>query len=260
MPDTFRIDPAFESLFNAHGLASFDALMRGAAGEMVSAPLDRRKLYRLVLAAAEGRQECFYLKRMTGEPIWWLLKAAFYGYRPHCGPLREWQMLTALTRAGFPVMQPVAWGETRRFGLPTGGFLVVAEVKGRDVATLATELPSAERLDLLRKVGFLVGRLHAKGFFQPVRLKDLIRDESQGRLVMIDRETSKPWPTRFAQKRAVEALARTARRTLRDGHRFGPASFKSILSGYVQGVSEKWPVSVVDLRRALLARLRRDLA
>lgn len=260
MPDSFHINPEFEPLFQANGLASFDALMHGAVGEMVSCPHDRRKLYRFTLADGEGPPRRFYLKRMSGEPFIWLLKALFLGHRPHCGPLRELHMLTALDRAGFAVMQPVAWGESRRTGMPTGGFLVVSEVRGRDVADLAATLPPREKLALFREVGNLIGRLHASGFFQPVRLKDLIFEEPPGRLVMIDRETSKPWPTRFARKRAVEGLARTARRTLRDGHRFGPASLKSILSGYAQGVSGTWQIREDDLRRVLLSRLRRDLS
>lgn len=260
MSNSFQINPDFEPLFKANGLTSFDALMHGAVGEMVSCPRDRRKLYRFTIADGEGPPRCFYLKRMSGEPFIWLLKALFLAHRPHCGPIRELHMLSALDRAGFAVMQPVAWGESRRTGMPICGFLVVSEVRGRDVADLAVTLPVREQLALLREVGNLVGRLHARGFFQPVRLKDLIREESQGRLVMIDRETSKPWTTRFTKKRAIEALTRTARRTLRDGHRFGPASLRSILSGYAQGVSERWPVSVIDLRRPLLARLRKDLA
>jgi len=215
MPDTFHIHPAFEPLFKAKGLSSFDALMHGAVGEMVSCPRDRRKLYRFSLNGQEEVTGRFYLKRMSGEPLLWLLKALFLGHRPHCGPIRELHMLSGLDRAGFAVMQPVAWGETRRWGLPTGGFLVVSEVQGRDVADLCVTLSYTEKLELLHGVGRLVGGLHAAGFFQPVRLKDLIREEPGNRLVMIDRETSKPWPARFSTQRAVAALARTARRTVR---------------------------------------------
>ena len=134
------------------------------------------------------------------------------------------------------------------------------EVFGRDVADLCTTLSPPEKLELLRGVGRLVGNLHAAGFFQPVRLKDLIREESENRLVMIDRETSKPWPTRFSKQRAVAALARTARRTIRDGHRFGPDSIRSVLLGYTEGVSGKWTIPAGDLRHAVFSRLRKDLA
>ena len=259
MTINFHLEPASRELFHAHGLHSFEVLMHGALGDMVSCASDRRKLYRLSLVDRDGQRQCFYLKRMTGEPAIWLLKSLLAGRRPYCGPIRELQLLTALRSAGFAVMRPVAWGEARRNGLPQGGFLVVAEVQGADVAGLSATLPSPERRGLLRGVGQLIGRLHAAGFFQPVRLKDLIREEPSQQLVMIDRETSKPWPVRFSRQRALTALARTARRTLRDGHRFGPAGVRDFLEGYGEGVASRWTVARAELRHLVFTRFRKEL-
>lgn len=257
MAEHFHIEAPYVPLLGEHGLDSFEALMNGSVGEIVSSPQDRRKLYRLTLPSADG-QVRFYLKRMRDEPPVWLLRSLLYGRRPHSGPLREMQMLTALREAGFAVMRPVAWGEERRWGLPLAGFLVVAEVRGAEVAGLFDGYSGAQRLALLGKVGGLVGRLHAAGFFHPVRLKDLICEEPL-RLVLIDRETSKPWPARFSRQRAVTSLARAARRTLRDGHRLGPASVRYFLDGYAAEVADRWPVSVRNLRQMVLDRMRRDL-
>ena len=76
---------------------------------------------------------------------------------------------------------------------------------------------------------------------------------------MIDRETGKPWPARFSPQRAMVSLARAARRTLRDGHRFGPAAVRRLLSGYARGVAAAWPVRRGELRKALFRRLRLEL-
>lgn len=259
MSSTFHIEPSFRPLFIASGLDSYDALMNAPVGTLVSAPQDRRRLYRLELVDLHGKCRRFYLKRMSGEPVLPMLKSLVSGRLPHCGPVRELQLLQALDRNGFAVMEPVAWGEGHRCGLPVGGFLVVAEVCGRDVATLAVTLPEQDRLALFRNVGELVGRLHVTGFLHPVRFKDLILEEETQRLVLIDRETGKPWPQRFSASRAIEALARTARRTLRDGHRFGPAAMRHFFDGYTAGVSNRWAVDAGELRRAVLTRLRRDL-
>lgn len=258
MSEHIHIEAPYVSLFREHGLNSFAALMNGPAGEMVSCPQDRRKLHRLTLASADG-QVRFYLKRMGDEPVVWLLRSLLYGRRPHSGPLREMQMLAALREAGFAAMRPVAWGEERRWGMPVAGFLVVAEVQGAEVAGLFDAYSGTQRLALLGKVGGLVGRLHAAGFFHPVRLKDLICEEPSRQLVLIDRETSKPWPARFSRQRAVTSLARAARRTLRDGHRLGPASVRHFLDGYAAEVADRWPVSVRNLRQMVLDRMRKDL-
>lgn len=258
MPEHFHIEAPYVPLFREHGLVSFAVLMNGSVGEMVSCLHDRRKLYRLTLPSADG-QTRFYLKRMRDEPAVWLLRSLLYGRRPHSGPLREMQMLTALREAGFTVMKPVAWGEERRWGVPIAGFLVVAEVQGAEVAGLFDTYSGAERHALLGQVGGLVGRLHAAGFFHPVRLKDLICEEPLRQLVLIDRETSKPWPARFSRQRAVSSLARAARRTLRDGHRLGPASVRHFLDGYAAEVAGRWRVSTRNLRQMVLDRMRRDL-
>lgn len=258
MSEHFHIEAPYVTLFREHGLVSFAALMNGSVGKMISCPQDRRKLYRLTLPSADG-QVRFYLKRMRDEPAVWLLRSLLYGRRPYSGPLREMQMLTALHEAGFAVMRPVAWGEERRWGVPVAGFLVVAEVQGAEVAGLFDTCSGAQRLALLGKVGGLVGRLHAAGFFHPVRLKDLICEEPLRQLVLIDRETSKPWPARFSRQRAVTSLARAARRTLRDGHRLGPASARHFLDGYAAAVADRWAISVRNLRQMVMDRMRRDL-
>lgn len=258
MSCTFHVEPDSVELLNAHGLGSFAALMNKSLGEKVSRPDDRGELYRLSLLDHVARVG-FYLKRMRGESVVRLSKSFIFGRRPHTGPFREAQLLISLQEAGFAVMKPIAWGEERRYGLPVAGFLLVEEVRGREAATLFDTGSIQQRYELLEEIGALVGRLHAAGFFHPVRLKDLFRDDYSRQLVLIDRETSKPWPVRFARKHALTALARSARRTLRDGHRFGAAETRSFLSGYKVGVAPVWAVDYRELRGMMFTQLRREL-
>ena len=154
-------------------------------------------------------------------------------------------------------MEPVAWGERRRFGFPLDGFLVVRKVQGDEVAALFDGMDESRRRRLMEEVGQLIGRLHAKGFFQPVRLKDLILTEAG--LVLIDRATSKPWPTRFSRQKAAESLARAMRRILRGGHKIGASSASAFLRGYHSGLVVCRNVPWTLLRRDIFRAIHREM-
>ena len=209
--------------------------MRSPVGESLSTGKQGRELRRLTLSD-NGDARRFYVKRLGAEPARLHLRSLFFARRPRSGPLREQLLLQELHAAGFAVMESVAWGEARFYGLPREGFLVVREVPGTSVDVLYGELNSRSRQDLMRDMGNLVGRLHAHGFFQPVRLKDLIKSDRNGAgFVLIDRETSKPWPARFSQRQCLVSLGRSCRRVLRDGHRFGGNIVRAFLEGYLAG-------------------------
>jgi len=142
-------------------------------------------------------------------------------------------MIDALTSAGLPVMRALAWGEERRCGLPVRGFLLVKGVRGTDLADLFAAGSIAERRSLMYALGKFVGRLHGAGFYQPVRLKDVFCEKPPGgnmaghSFMLIDRESSKPWPSSFSLRRCINSLARAYRRTIRDGYRFGRAEVRT---------------------------------
>lgn len=249
--------------FLAAGVAGFDQLMHGDAGEVLSRAEGGREVRRLTVCTPRGPEE-YYLKRLGREPLTMALRMALFGQRPHSGPLRELALIRRLQQAGFAAMEPVAWGEVRRGFLPVSGFLAVRAVAGPDAANLFARLPSLQRRQLMRAVGALVGRLHAAGFYHPVRLKDLIAAEGHehpwSQLVLIDRETSKPWPSRFSVRRCLASLARATRRTLRDGHRLGPGSVSGFLRGYALGVSGRWRCEPVGLAKDLFKVIRKELS
>ena len=254
----YSVSATIRPLLRTHRLDDFTTLLGGDVGELLRSEKGGRELRRLTLAGPDGLEQ-FYLKRLGREPLPRLLRVYLSGHRPHSGPMRELLALNCLRDAGFAVMEPVAWGERRRLGFPIAGFLLVRGVPGDDAAALFESLDREARLALLEECGALVGRLHAAGFFHVVRLKDLIRDRVSGKLVLIDRETGKPWPARFSRQRAVASLARAARRTLRDGHRFGPAAVRRFLSGYARGVAAAWSVQRVELRKTVFDSLRLEL-
>ncbi len=243
MRTNIYIESSVRSLFEAQGLCAFADFM--SSGDQKVQQLPR---------VSGG---VFYLKRVGPESLKIHLRTLLCGRRPHSGALRELTLLQSLRHAGFQTMEPVAWGERRRFGFPLDGFLVVREVKGDEVANLFNRSTGREKRALMEAAGQLIGRLHSKGFFQPVRLKDLILTEAG--LVLIDRATSKPWMSRFFRRRAAESLARAARRTLRDGHAVGAGSAAAFLYGYHSGLSVCRNIPWTLLRRDILCAVRREM-
>jgi tRNA A-37 threonylcarbamoyl transferase component Bud32 len=212
--------------------------------------MERGKIQRGRLPDGTG----VFLKRSDPQQGLAMWQSLLRGRWPASAARREWQLLGRLRAAGFATMEPLAWGEVRRFTLPEGSFLLVREVPGQEVADLFERSGGDARLELMRQVGELVGRLHAAGFFHPVRLKDLIQGE-QG-LVLIDRETSKPWPGWFTRGACLASLSRAARRTLRDGYRLHAGSALAFLRGYQAGVAPRWRPSLRTLIRQTTAALR----
>ncbi len=167
------IEPAFEPLLRAAGLADFNALMT-AAGESVSRHAQRETV-RLTVPAAGTDPVRLFVKRVFRVPFahvradWLLLRA------PRSQPRREWATMRLLASNGLPTPRRVAVGERRRWGRPREALLVTeAAGSGRAAADLLApragggrEISPKEAHTLLRALGSLFGRLHARGFWWP---------------------------------------------------------------------------------------------
>jgi len=252
----FEIAPDHRERLEALGLASFQDLMNAETGSLLSREGGGREVWRLDDPSDGG---CYFLKRRGAESLLPQLELLMRRGKFHSGPVREALMVRLLRDAGFAAMEPVAWGELRRRGIPRGGFFISRGIPGRSLADVFEASAGSARLRAMYNLGLLVGRLHARGFLHPVRLKDLI-ERPDGGLVLIDRETSKPWPKRFSKSGALAVLARAARRTLRDGHRPGAGSAGRFLRGYHAGIAETWAPQFRTLRRDFMRQLRRELS
>lgn len=243
----FHINTELNTLFPGGGSTDF-WLNDDKTGTLVSRGPGGRQLRRI-----EAGGQTFFLKLSGRETLWRHLMMLLHGGLPKSGALREVQMLRQLNAEGFKTMEPVAWGRERLGLLTISGFVLVREVSGRELSELFDESDGFVRMKLMREMGQLVGRLHAKGFFQPVRLKDLIATADG--LVLIDRETSKPWRSLFFQRKCRASLIRALRRMLRDGHRIGAGSACAFLRGYREGLAARRKVHA----RKLAALIFRDL-
>ncbi len=258
------IEKNFHRWVKATGLKNFSQFMSKPVGELLDSGRNGRELRRLKIGI-QDQTRTFYLKRLAMEPFSKLIQMVLFGYLPRSGPLREQLLLSRLNNAGFATMRTAAYGESRRFGWPVGGFLLVEEVQGTEVAEVYQDCSTVTRHHLMEALGEYLGRLHEGGFFQAVRLKDLFLkggfNDVDGvfDFVLIDRETSKPGSSRFTKKRCLETLARTARRTLRDGYTLGRGEIRSFCSGYYRAVGQRLGLSYTVLRKELFSVYREEM-
>ncbi len=258
------VNDDFRDATRALGLLTFSDFMSKPVGKLLNSEKGGREL-RLLETEHRGEKQRFFLnKRLGREPFNKLLQMLFLGRWPRSGPFRELQMLNRLNEAGFATMRPVAFGERRFFGWPVGGFLLAEEVRGKEVVDFHKLCSPSERKKLFHSPGRYLGRLHAAGFFQPVRLKDLFLTHDPGgedqefALILIDRETSKPWPSKFSRRRAMKALARATRRTRRDGHAIGHEDTRTFCRAYHRALSPLLDLSPETLLKELFLTLRRE--
>jgi hypothetical protein len=220
---------------------------------------------RRISLLSNGQPQQLFLKRIGREPLGTLLRMLVFGRRPRSGPLREKMMIDALVSAGLPVMRALAWGEERHFGLPVRGFLLVEGVRGTDLADLFAAGSATERRSLMHALGKFVGQLHGAGFYQPVRLKDVFceaaLDGNKDSLsfVLIDRESSKPWPSRFSLRRCINSMARAYRRTIRDGYCFSRDEIKMFTASYLDALNSRGVPSARAFRRSVYRVVLREL-
>lgn len=227
--------------------------MRSTAGETVSKGASGD----VVRLNIDG--ETYFLKRRQDGPLMAMIVMALHGRRPMGRAMREVRMLEQLGANGFAVMATVACGEKRAWGQPRGGFLLARAVPGELAADLYRNSGQEARCELMEDIGRLTGKLHAAGYFDHVRLKDLMVGDD-GSLTLIDRECRHPWAKRFTRRHALRSIARTARRTLRDGMYFTPSALRAYFAGYRGGVSSRWQVSRGEFRKQVFREIRRELA
>jgi heptose I phosphotransferase len=160
------------SLFHSFGWTEFEAVMAFAGGQLWKEQ-GGRSVFRLSLEQ-QGREETLFLKRhlsLKGKG------ATFHGLRGRgliSGARREWDNIERLRRLGIGTVEPVAFGERKRWGWNIPSFLLTRELK--DACRLSEFFPQryapplsssilAEKRGLIRNLGSLVARMHGAGLF-----------------------------------------------------------------------------------------------
>jgi len=209
-----QVHPEFEALLRRHGLNNHNAIMHCDAGDLVE--------------RAQGRDtreidldgQPFFLKRVYQEKFSAALESYFGGKLAHSKPYKEMLHYRFLRDAGFDVAEVVAVGEKLRLGIPVSGFIMTAKVEGKELSQVFQQADRRGRRRIACAFGTLVGRLHHRGFFGSIRLKDVICNGSPGdrlQMTLIDREVRNPFPRRVTRKRVLSRLMLNIRRQTSQG-------------------------------------------
>lgn len=204
----FDIHKNYREWMSDVALNSFEKLMHDDIGTVI------KKSHSREIRRIESCGRTVYLKRrLQPQPRRRSLEMYLRGMRAHSIPYIEYLHVLSLQRCEMPVMNVIAAGEDRRCGFPRRGFILCDEVKGFPLDELVKNASDTEDRDcLLRTYGRLLAKLHKHGFFAPVRLKDVVTADQEGRSpILIDREARYPYPRR--------CLKQKARRKLNDGFR-----------------------------------------
>jgi len=229
--EMLHIEPSAQALFLGSGPL--------ATGAVWQSPTDTAQ------RIEERPSDVYYLKRGSALAPRHLLRPLLFGHWPRSGPLRELEMLQQLRSNRFPTMEPVAWGERRVLGIPRQGFLLVKAVEGEEVSALISTLHDTALEKLCGAIGLLFAELHLAGFFQPVRLKDLIKTDAG--LVLIDRETSKPWKSLFTKRRCINSLGRSISRSGGCHCRLWADCCENFWTSYVEALHSIWKIAPLEL-------------
>jgi len=222
-----KVTEAYQDWLAKMNLSSFDQLMFSEQGGVIEKSR-KREIHRI-----EGQGRAAYLKRRLSSPMGTSLEMYMRGQWAHTAPFNEYLHICALQQQQLPVMKVMAAGEQRRLGFPTCGFILVEEVKGvpLDRALCQCKDPDSEH-ELLRSYGQLMASLHQRGFYCPLRLKDIIVTDDQSPLVMIDREARYPYARVRSSLRARRSLRMAFRRTARSCPSFAEAQMDIVVQSY----------------------------
>ena len=222
--------------------------MSSTAGELLDRD-NRRDIQKIRLG-----NENFFLKRTWSEKTSSAFESYLSGKKAHSKPFKEMLQIGYLREQGFETAEVVAAGEQLKFGVPVGGFIMTREVNGEELTLKYSKADSLERSALLSQLGQLLGRLHRKGFFLSVRLKDIfVQETSEGTplFVLIDREARNPAPKNFSARQAKNGLHTSARRQIRAGDSLLPLELRTVLQHYCKEISVVWSIKPSKLMREL---------
>lgn len=253
----FEVLARYRPLLERAGVGDFQSLMHAPIGNLLKSGR-RAELRRIELPSGGGGAPVIaYLKRTLHERPRKIFNLLMRGQRPHVDTYREMQLICALQSHGIAAMNVMAYGEERWRGLPLRGFVLVEHVEGRELDDLYTHGDAAARAMVMRSFGRLLGRLNALGFYQVVRLKDLICTTAPGGetaaldLTLIDRAATWASTKRFSRRRCLDCVKRSAERLADDGVMFRGDESASFAQGYVEGLNGRGEIAPQQVLAAL---------
>jgi len=162
----------FLPLFLQNGLGALRTVMDFSGGVPVKEQ-GPRSVVRFSLSQAGGKRN-FFLKRHRHPPLGEQVREFLRWGRILSGGRREWENLWSLRQLGIATVEPVGFGERRRWGWEMESFLITEELEGAcrltDFIPLRFPLPLpssliAQKRRLMNRLASLTHRMHEEGFF-----------------------------------------------------------------------------------------------
>lgn len=245
------IAPDCAALFARHRLHTLDDIFAvEAARRLDKATLPPwRERVMLELADTEGQKQRLFVKRFQSPPA----SARARTRAPACsvaGVERHW--VTALTQADIPVPRIAAFGEEVRGGREVRSVLVLADVGGISLETMAAHADRPAPRQLVEGVADLVRRLHRAGFIhRDLYLSHVFLTNNRPRtpelaLIDLQRVMQRPWRWRRWQARDLAQLAYSTPQ-----HVAGRTARLRFLRRYLEGVGLHSRAARAIMRRVL---------
>jgi hypothetical protein len=210
--DYVWIDDKYNSMFEATDFTVFDDIFDGTFGQLIRKEPEKKICFFKISQFDPGLG--FYVKQERPK-FFTYVKYFLKNRRLYQLNMRhELALIRLYEKQNIPVVEPVAWGERKIFGVPVRGFLILREVAGSEFVRLVKDGCMKERKKLILAYGKLVAELHSKGLISTVaRVTDLICTSSVDipwddiTLVIIDREKGPLEPESYSVEKAGYALS-----------------------------------------------------
>ena len=185
--EKFEVNAEFSELLKFNGIDCASKLWN-LEGKAVKKILTQRGTERAFLNTPEGDKLEVYIKRYTRIPLREKIKQAFSLKFRSFDAFHEWNALNAFHKTGLATMIPMAVAELENSDTCNLTLGITDYVKAAELFKNFTPDDNERKLNLIRKIATIAGRMHAAGFahqdFYLVHM--FVRESEDDKVYLID--------------------------------------------------------------------------
>ncbi len=136
----FHIKPEWQNILAANKLDSYSALLN-YRGQACTSSHTRGATWRVTLSGGQ----VIFIKQDYYTKLQPIIRSLVRLRKPLCNTVKERLALDLAARHGFVVPEVIAWGESRRLGLPNTGVMVMLPMDGVPVDQFAANPDNREQ-------------------------------------------------------------------------------------------------------------------
>ncbi|NLG14733.1 MAG: hypothetical protein GX561_11120 [Lentisphaerae bacterium] len=136
----FHIEPKWQDALAANNLDSYSALLN-YRGENCMSSHTRGATWRLTLSCGQD----IFIKQDYYTKLQPIIRSLVRLSKPLCNTEKERRAFALAAEHGFIVPEVIAWGESRRFGLPNTGVMAMLPMEGVPVDRFVVETDNREK-------------------------------------------------------------------------------------------------------------------